>query len=127
VCERVFVYVSLCLLLCVCVCVCRVYIYAYCDLTVQSTQRVAVCCIDFYISTLIMHLTSSRFCIHLLIFVTFSTHLHTRIYRYRGTHTSTHVRLAHRRTRRSGENQAQESRWNWQTPEEVGVWLDTKA
>ena len=43
---------------------------------------------------MILHVTSSQFCLCLLIPVIFITHLHTHIYRH--THTSTHVWLAHR-------------------------------
>jgi len=57
----------------------------------------------FYISTLILHVMSSQFCLCWFIFVAFITHLHTCI--YRRTHTRTHSGLA--RTR-SGEKQTEE-------------------
>jgi len=62
------------------------------DKTKQHTLRTSIS-----ISILILQVTSSRFCLHLLIFVTLITHLYTRRSKYRHTHTSTRVRLAYRR------------------------------
>jgi len=46
------------------------------------------------ISSWILYLTSSRFCLYLSMFITFIKYLHTRIYRH--PRTSTHVWSAHR-------------------------------
>ena len=51
---------------------------------------------------LMLHMTSSLFCLYLLN-ITVPTHFHIHIQRH--THTSTHVQSAHKR---NGDNQAQE-------------------
>ena len=60
----------------------------------------------FLFSMLILHVTSSRFCLYLLYDFTLPTHFHMHIQRH--THTSTHVQPAHKR---DGDNQAQEPGW----------------
>jgi len=66
--------------------------------------------IYFYISTFILHVTSSQFCLHLFIFATSIIYVHMHIYTrtHTSTHTRTHVWLAH--TRRTA-SQAQELCW----------------
>jgi len=58
------------------------------------------------VSILILHVTSSRFCLYLLIFITLHIHFYTHIQRH--THTSTHVWSAHKM---NDDNQAQEPGW----------------
>ena len=62
--------------------------------------------IYFYISTFILHVTSSQFCLHLFIFATSIIYVHMHI--YTRTHTRTHVWLA--LTRRTA-SQVQELCW----------------
>jgi hypothetical protein len=71
------------------------------------------------VSTLILYVTSARFCLYLLIFITLPTHCYRDTHIQMHTHTSTHV--AHNM---DGDNQAQDPGWEGRRK---GVLSETKA
>ena len=94
------------------------YLFVLYSVKYLKTFHFAACFMSLWtsisVSTLILHVTSSRFCLYLLILITLITHFHTHIQRH--THTSTHVWSAHKG---NGDNQAQEPSWKGR---EKGFW-----
>ena len=74
-----------------------IYIYIYKLVVLHHYEHL------FLFSMLILHVTSSRFCLYLLNIYHFTYTFSQNIQRH--THTSTHVQSAHKR---NGANQAQE-------------------